>query len=83
MNLVVIAIRDTGAGVYNQPNVVVSRGAAIRSFRDLVNDPSTPFSKHPKDYHLCVIGAYDDNTGELTPCKQELIARGEDMVDRE
>lgn len=65
MILKIFTVFDSKAGVYGQPSFMVSRGAAIRSFTDMVNDQNHPFHKHPEDYTLFEIGEYDDNEGEI------------------
>lgn len=64
--MAVFSIFDSKAGVYSQPVFAVSAGAAVRSFEDAVNDPSTVYAKHPGDYTLFYIGRYDDATGFLS-----------------
>lgn len=40
-------------------------GMAIRGFNDLIQDPNTPFSRHPDDFRLFRLGSLNDDTGEL------------------
>jgi len=58
-------IYDNKSLIYAVPFFAVTDGAAIRSFQELVNDASTTLSRHPGDYSLFCVGAYDDNKGEL------------------
>lgn len=61
------SVFDTKALIYNQPFFAPTDGAAIRLFSDLVNDNNTTVGRHPADYVLYAIGAYDDGKGLLTP----------------
>jgi len=65
MILKVFAVRDMKAQAFLQPFYSPSLGSALRAFGDAVGDVSCPFSKHPEDYVLYEIGAYDDNSGDL------------------
>lgn len=75
---ILVALYDRATESHAPVMTVTTRGEAIRSFRDAVNDPQTPIYKHETDYELYVIGQYDDQKGELIITGRELIARGED-----
>lgn len=66
MKLVAFAIFDVKAGVYSPPFFARSAAEGTRLFWDLVNDPQTPFQKHPDDYRLFKIGIFDQATAEWT-----------------
>ena len=78
MKYVVCSIRDHAAEFYGQPFFAPSKGAAIRSFTDAVNDKSSgnQFAAHPADFDLFHIGDFDSDSGELFPCKATRIAQG-------
>jgi hypothetical protein len=57
----IVAVYDSTAQAYLKPIFVQSDGAAVRSFEDAVNDPSTEFSKHPDDYSIQSLGEFDDS----------------------
>lgn len=63
MILNVYSVYDSAAECYMQPFFLQSKGQAIRSFTDAVNDPSHGFSKYPDDYTLFELGSYDDSKG--------------------
>lgn len=67
MKLLAFAVFDSAAGVYMRPFFAESRGLALRSFSDAVNDGESPVSKHPKDYTLFYIGSYEQDKGSLEP----------------
>lgn len=59
------SVYDRKAGHYHAPFFAVSDGAAVRSFRDLANDPQTTVGRHPGDYVLYRCGQFDDASGLL------------------
>lgn len=68
----IFSVYDSKAEAYMQPFFMAAKGAAIRAFSDLVNDPQHTFGKHPADYTLFELGSYEDCTSEFkihpTPC---------------
>lgn len=80
MRMTVVCIFDRVAVVYGRPWCAVSRGAAIRTFGELVRDKNTEFSKHPADYDLFLLGEYDDATGQFMCGVPDQIALGQDQV---
>lgn len=61
------SIYDNKALVYRAPFFASTNGEASRSFADLANDINTIVGKHPADYSLFCVGAYDDQKGQLHP----------------
>lgn len=70
----VYTIYDSKAEAYLAPLLQKTRGEAIRTFSDLVNNPETMFAKHPSDFTLFEIGEWDELKGEVNMChvKQSL-----------
>lgn len=66
MILKLFSVYDNGVKAYMQPFFVRSKGEAMRSWGDTVNDPKTAFYKHPQDFTLFELGEYDDETGKIT-----------------
>jgi len=60
-------IYDKKAVAYNTPFYYLQKGQAIRAFEDAINDPQSPFAKHPEDYCLFQVGEWNDTTGVVTP----------------
>lgn len=82
MNTIIIAVRDQKANGYTQPFTAASRGIAIRSWADQLNDRDNAKSdqvRHPEDFTLWVIGTYDDTSGIITPQQPEQIACASDL----
>lgn len=77
----IVSIFDSTAHAYLKPVFVHSDGAAVRSFQDAVNDPTTDFAKHPDDYSMHSLGTWDDSTGEFTPSeKLTVLAKASGLV---
>lgn len=66
MEMAICSIQDTVAGAWTNPMYFHSNAAAIRSFQEAVNDPSTNFGKNPTDYCLFNLGLWNERTGEIT-----------------
>lgn len=66
MTLQQFAVYDVKVGKYTQPFLLHSKGEAIRSWVDVVNDEKTNFKKHPEDYTLFHLGEWDDESGMTT-----------------
>lgn len=76
----IFAVRDRAIDAFNQPIFVRAQGEALRSFIDEVNNPQSPMNAHPEDYDLYLLGAYDEDTGELVPEKPKQIMIGKDAL---
>lgn len=62
----IYTVYDSKLDAYMTPFFMQSKGAAIRAFSDTVNEPNSPFYKHPADFTLFEIGEYDDATAKIT-----------------
>ncbi len=70
-------IRDSAAEAFMRPFFSQSKGAAIRSFSDLVNgDDDHPVAQHPQDYTLFEIGSFDELKGEFTAHEPRSLGNG-------
>lgn len=67
MKMVIASIRDAKSEVFAQPWFTATAAAAVRSFSDIVNDPTnnSMISKHPEDFQLYELGTFDDQEGKL------------------
>lgn len=66
MKLMMFSVFDSAVGAFLTPFFVRSRGEAIRSFQDAVNDAKHQFHSHASDYTLFVFGEFDDNNGDMS-----------------
>lgn len=67
MIISIFAVRDSAVEAFLQPFFSPTRGAAIRSLTDVINDPKHEFHKNAKDYALYFLGTFDDSTGDIAP----------------
>ena len=58
----IFTVFDEKAGAFLLPFFAPSRGLAIRSFTETVNQPDHVFNKHPADFTLFALGTYDDSS---------------------
>lgn len=56
----IYSVYDSKVSAYLQPFFCPSRGQAMRSFVDVVNDKSHQFNKHYLDYVLFECGSWSD-----------------------
>ena len=59
------AVYDKKVGAFNTPLSFRSKGEAMRSFMDAVQDGKQTFARHPEDYVFMHLGSFDDETGVL------------------
>ena len=78
----IYAVKDLATQAFGNPFVTRAQGEAMRSFTDEANaDPQkSAIAQHPDDYELYKLGEYNDDTGEITSIKPELIARAKDLT---
>lgn len=77
----IFCIKDRAIDSYGDPFAQPSAQHAVRWFRDLVNDQTTPFAKHPDDYDLYTIAEYDDLKGHVHAIDHPtLVARAKDLI---
>lgn len=78
----IVAVRDAAADAYMAPFVVQKTAMAVRQFKAEVNKKDgNPLASHPEDYDLCLLGEFDEDTGELLPCRPSVIIRGKDCLE--
>lgn len=56
----IFSVYDAKAEAYLQPFFSTTTGLATRSFTDIMNDKTHPFSKYPEDYTLFELGTFSD-----------------------
>lgn len=75
------AIRDRESQTFSpMPLGFTTNRDAIEAFKELVNDPKTTISKHPTDFQLIEIGAYDPREGQLTSINHESVAWANELL---
>lgn len=86
MKMVIVSIKDTAADAYGRPAFVATEGVALRQFQDEVNRASddNQLYKHSHDFHLYLLGTFDDVTGTFDLVDiPKLITRGNDVMIKE
>jgi hypothetical protein len=86
MKMVIVSIKDTAADAYGRPAFVATEGVALRQFQDEVNRASddNQLYKHSHDFHLYLLGTFDDVTGSFDLVDiPKLITRGNDVMIKE
>jgi len=58
---------DGKLGVFLQPFTFLHSGQALRAWEEIVNDPTSMFSKHPADFVLYEVGSFEEDKGLLEP----------------
>lgn len=74
-------IYDSKAEAYHTPFNAPTIAAAIRIFADACNEEGSQFHKHAEDYTLFVVGGWEDDKPELTPCQVTSIANAWEMIE--
>ena len=80
MKLHAYTIYDVASGVYMRPFFSQADGQAIRGFKDIACDADHEIGKHPEDYTLYRIGAFNDTTGKMEGEELEKLATALEMV---
>lgn len=70
------AVFDSKADAYLAPFTALTYGIAERMFTDLVNSDGHQFNRHPQDYTLYLIGAFDTHTAQLHSVELKPIISG-------
>lgn len=63
MLLKIFTVYDAASGIYLKPFFSRSKGEAMRSILDILDDKSHDLSKYSADYTMFDMGTYDDCTG--------------------
>lgn len=80
MVLKVFSIFDIKSELFNTPFFMVTRGEAVRAFKDLVNDRATTVGRHPDDYRLMCIGTFDNESGTFAANDCDSLGFGSDYL---
>jgi len=65
MKQMIYSVMDSKVKVFTQPFNRRNANEALRDWQNTVNDPQSPFGRHPGDYTLFEIGVFDDETGQI------------------
>lgn len=70
--LLLFAFYDQKSEAYMAPFTAPTRGHALRSFEDAVQDVNTLFGRHAEDFYLFEVGVMDLLTGVIDPSHESL-----------
>lgn len=76
MKVLVFSVYDKKASAFLAPFTFPARGQAVRAFSDTVNDPKTPFWKHPEDFDLHELGTFNEASGEFVNQREFIVGAG-------
>lgn len=79
MRLRAYSVFDSKAEAYLRPFFAETRGLAVRSFSDAVNDPAHEMCKHAADYTLFEIGHFVVDSGVMV---SEIVSLGNALTFR-
>lgn len=81
MILIACSIRDSAVNSFMRPFFVPAVGSAVRSFQDEVNRKDSEMRKHPDDYELFELGAFEEETGKFSSLPEpRSLSRGKDVI---
>lgn len=63
MKIGVFSVYDKKTAAYMQPFFQVTRGQAMRTVQDTMNDENSLIGRHPEDFALYQVGFFDDLEG--------------------
>lgn len=63
----IFSIRDSKAGIFNQPFFQLTPEAAIRHLHRMTRDDQSMICHFPEDYDLYHVGKYDEQNGVIVP----------------
>lgn len=68
------SLYDSKALIYSPPFTAVSHGLAMRMVMEVASDLQTSVGRHPADFTLYCIGAFNDQSGEMLPATREHVS---------
>ena len=66
MEMVAVSVFDKASAAFGRPVFVGTVAQAVRGFTDEVNGGDGDVSRHPQDFALYRVGAFDDSSGLFT-----------------
>lgn len=82
MKLKAFAVFDKKAAAYLQPFFMLTRGQAVRSFGDAINDGEHQMAKHAADYVLYDVGCFDQENGVFETQAPVILVEGASLQQR-
>ena len=82
----VFSVMDKKAGAFHPPFMESNKATAMRRLADLVNGRNGPdhiYCVHPLDFQLCILGTFDDLSGEYVTYSPEQVCGLHELVETE
>ena len=73
MELQIFSIFDKKTMVYGRPFFSHNSGLARRMIQDEFDNKDSQLSRYPADFQLCSLGAFFDNSGEISPTDVKVV----------
>lgn len=83
MILYAYALYDLKVGAFHTPFFMPHDALAVRAVVDLAGDNTTHVGRHPHDFQLTRVGAYNDQTGQFEAVTQEILGTAFNLAERE
>lgn len=82
MILLAFSVYDAAAEAYMPPTFMQTKGQAVRSFADAINEEGHAFARHAEDYTLFHVGMFDESKGELRPMAPDSLGNAVTFIQR-
>lgn len=69
MKVQMFCVFDSKSEAFTLPFFKTTKGEAVRDFGDAVNDPKSPWFRHPEDFTLFHVGEFDDQSATVASLK--------------
>lgn len=76
----IFSVFDSKLAVFMTPFFAKNVAVALRSFSDLVADSRSVVAQHPDDFFLYQLGEFDEDSGHITSCEPDQVAKAVDFV---
>ena len=73
-------VKDSVANTFTPPFCMLTERDAIAGFTAVTNDSESQYSKHPKDFTLCCVGAFDSRSGLIVTEEPRELAIASDLI---
>lgn len=80
----ILSLYDKKAERYSKPFYAQNLAVATRDFAIACKEDKSPMAMFPNDIELCYLGDFDENNGQIIPCKTiATITCAKEFVDNE
>ena len=75
----IYSVKDNCAG-FGVPIIQDNDAVAMRVFENGCSDPTSVWHSHPVDFHLCRLGSFDSESGDILSYEPKRICSATDFV---